>query len=276
MAFDQPLPPSLSPSRLADFQACPRRYQHASIDRIPQPATYATAKGRFVHFVFEQLFLLEAPERTIERAREFVGAAIEAILTEDVRAQIGLDEAMMEKLLDETESMIERYFLMEDPTTITSEGVELRLGEEVAGAPIYGILDRLDRDADGSLAIIDYKTGALPNRDYDIQTFANTELYAALCEAKYGERPTSIRLMYVAHGTTIERHVTDVVVRARANAAAGAWTKINRYYDDGEFPATPSARACRFCPYRDLCISDGVPVPGARSHSNIDAATIRS
>jgi len=262
MAFDQPLPQSLSPSRLADFQACPRRYQHASIERIPQPATYATAKGRFVHFVFEQLFSLEGPERTIERAREFVGPAIEEILTEDVRADIGLDEAMMAKLLDETEVMIGRYFMMEDPTSITSEGVELRLGEVVAGAPIYGILDRLDRDADGSLAIVDYKTGALPNRNYDIKTFANTELYAALCEAKYGERPASIRLMYVAHGTTIERSVTDVVVRARATAAAGAWTKIKRYYDDGEFPATPSSRACRFCSYKDLCRSEGVPVPG--------------
>ena len=129
MAFDQPLPQSLSPSRLADFQACPRRYQHASIERIPQPASYATAKGRFVHYVFEQLFSLEGPERTIERAREFVGPAIEAILTEDVRSDVGLDEAMMTRLLDETEAMIEHYFLMEDPTSVTSEGVELRLGE---------------------------------------------------------------------------------------------------------------------------------------------------
>jgi putative RecB family exonuclease len=277
MAFDQPLPQSLSPSRLSDFQACPRRYQYASIERIPQPATYATAKGRLVHYIFEQLLLLAAPERTIERAREFVGPALEVILSEDVRTEIGLDDTMMARLLDETEVMIGRYFMMEDPTTVNHEGVELKLGEEVAGAPIYGILDRLDRDADGSLAIVDYKTGALPNRNYDIQTFANTELYAALCEAKYGERPTSIRLMYVAHGTTIERNVTDVVVRARATAAASAWSKINRYYGDGDFPATPSARACRFCSFKERCISEGVPVPGAISRSRVDVgATIRS
>ena len=51
MSFDQPLPTSLSPSRLADFQACPRKYQHASVERIPQPASYASAKGRFVQKV---------------------------------------------------------------------------------------------------------------------------------------------------------------------------------------------------------------------------------
>lgn len=261
MSFTQELPKSLSPSRLSDFQTCPRRYQHASIERIPQPASYATAKGRFAHYVFEQLFALTPPERTIERAREFVGPAIDVILTEDVRTDIAMDDAMLAMMLAETEEIIVTYFTMEDPTTIASEGVELRLGATVDGAPLFGILDRLDRDADGSLAIVDYKTGALPNRNYDSQTFANAELYAALCAEELGEQPTKIRLMYVAKGETIERNVTDVVVKARSHSASTAWTRINKYYNDGEFPATPSVNACRFCAYKALCRADGVPVP---------------
>lgn len=261
MTFDQPLPKSLSPSRLADFQACPRRYQHASIDRIPQPATYATAKGRFVHFVFEQLFLLPPVERTIERARDFVAPAVDAVLSDDVRVDIALDEEMLARLLEETEAIIVNYFAMEDPRTVTSEGVELRIGVDVNGAPLYGILDRLDRAEDGSLTIVDYKTGKLPNRNYDSQTFANTELYAALCEAHLGERPQRIRLMYVAHAHAIERSVSDLVTQARAESAAKAWQRITRYYDDGEFPATPSSNACRFCAFKDLCRANGVAVP---------------
>lgn len=261
MTFTQELPRSLSPSRLSDFQACPRRYQHASIERIPQPASYASAKGRFVHFVFEQLFNLAAEERTIERAREFVPRAVVEILTEEVRADIELDDAMMARLERETDEIIETYFRMEDPTKVASEGVELRIGVTVDGAPLFGILDRLDRDEDGSLTIVDYKTGGLPNRNYDSQTFANAELYAALCEAELGEQPKKIRLMYVAEGESIERNVTDVLVRARSQTAANAWVKINRFYDVGEFPATPSVRACRFCSFKDLCRSEGVAVP---------------
>lgn len=262
MAFEQPLPSALSPSRLADFQACPRRYQHASIERIPQPASYATAKGRFVHYVFEHLFLLPPEERTLEAARGFVEPAKAEILNADVRSEINLDEEMLARLLAETESIITGYFEMEVPSTIASEGVEMRIGVDVAGAPLFGILDRLDRDPDGSLTIVDYKTGKLPNRNYDSQTFANTELYAALCEAELGERPTSIRLMYVAHGESIERPVSIVNVSARARAAVGAWTKINRYYADGDFPATPSKNACRFCSFKDRCRSNGVAVVG--------------
>jgi putative RecB family exonuclease len=261
MSFTQELPRSLSPSRLSDFQACPKRYQYASIERIPQPASYASAKGRFAHFVFEQLFNLPAEERTIEKAREFIPAAVAEILTEDVRVDITMDDAMMQRLLKETEEIITTYFQMEDPTTVTSEGVELRLGVTINGAPLFGILDRLDRDEDGSLTIVDYKTGGLPNRNYDTQTFANAELYAALCQVGLGEKPTKIRLMYVTKGESIERNVSDVNVRARSQTAANAWEKINRHYDDGEFPATPSVRACRFCSYKDLCRGEGVAVP---------------
>ncbi|MHB1087468.1 MAG: RecB family exonuclease [Acidimicrobiales bacterium] len=261
MAFSQPLPASLSPSRLADFQACPRRYQHASIERIPQPATYATAKGRFVHFVFENLYLLPAHERTIERTREFVTPAIDAILDEQVRNDIKLDEAMLSKMMSETHQIINAYFEMEDPRAVSSEGVELRLGVTVNDTPLFGILDRLDRDEDGNLVIVDYKTGALPNRNYDSQTFANAELYAVLCQAKLGETPSKIRLLYVSHGEAVERNVTEVVIRARSSAAATAWKKIQRYYDDGDFPATPSTNSCRFCAFKDICRKNGVPVP---------------
>src|ERR1700744_3341530 len=123
MAFEQPLPSALSPSRLADFQACPRRYQHASIERIPQPASYATAKGRFVHYVFEHLFLLPPDERTLDAARRFVEPAQAEILTEDVRREINLDEAMLERLLRETDGIIPRYFEKEDPSTVATRGV---------------------------------------------------------------------------------------------------------------------------------------------------------
>ncbi len=82
-----------------------------------------------------------------------------------------------------------------------------------------------------------------------------------LCEEKLGERPAKIRLLYVSQGETLERRVSEVVIRARATAATNAWEKIRRYYDDGEFPATPSKNACRFCSFRDLCRAQGVPVP---------------
>lgn len=261
MAFDNPLPAALSPSRLSDFQSCPRRYQHAAIDRIPQPATYATVKGILVHHVFEHLFALAPAARTPDAARAGIDAAEAATFTDKVVADIGLDDEMRARLRREVLEIIDTYFTMEDPRAVSIEGVELRVTEQLDGAPVLGILDRLDRAPDGALEIVDYKTGSVPRRDFDSQTFANTELYAALCEASTGERPARIRLMYVSHGASLERPVTEPVLRARARAAADAWRRITAYYEAGEFPATPSARACRFCSFRDRCTSAGVAVP---------------
>lgn len=261
MTFERPLPAYLSPSRLQDFRACPRRYQHASIDRLPQPTSYAMTKGRLVHHVFEHLYQLRASERTTDAARALVAPACAEVLTEEVRADIAMDDALQTRLLAETDAIIATYFAMEDPRDVDHEGVELRLTATVDGVPLLGILDRLDRDAEGNLVIVDYKTGSLPNRRYDAQTFANTELYAALCEAGLGERPTKIRLLYVAQGEAIERPVTEPLLRARRASAAESWQRITRYYNDGEFPATPSSNTCRFCAFREPCRANGVPVP---------------
>ncbi|HUY43802.1 MAG TPA: PD-(D/E)XK nuclease family protein, partial [Acidimicrobiales bacterium] len=152
MAFEQPLPGALSPSRLNDFQACPRRYQHASVERIPQPASYASTKGRFVHHILEQLFHLDANERTLDAARRFTEGAEEEVLTDEVRADLSMDEELLEQLRSESDDIVETYFRMEDPRSVRSEGAELRLNVTIDETPLLGILDRLDRDEDGSLA----------------------------------------------------------------------------------------------------------------------------
>jgi putative RecB family exonuclease len=258
--FVNPLPSYLSPSRLSDVKSCPRKYQHASVDRIYQPSTYASTKGRFVHFVLEQLFSLPSAERTIDRARQFIPEAIDEVITDEVRTDLAVDDALLSRLHGETTAILDIYFQMEDPRTITVEGVERKMLVEYHDTPLYGILDRLDRDPDGRLVIVDYKTGSVPPRRYDTQTFANAELYAALCAAELGELPASIRLLYVAHGQTLERFVTPVVTESRAADAARAWRSIQAYYNDGHFPATPSPNACRFCAFKDLCRSNGVAV----------------
>ncbi len=260
MAFAQALPRSLSPSRLQDFQACPRRYQYGAVERRERPASYAATKGRFVHAVFEKLLDAEAEQRSADLAYSLIPDAGRRVLDDKVRAELALDADAEARLNSEVRAIVDTYLVMEDPRLVTHEGVELRLNATIEQTPLFGILDRLDRDANGDLVIVDYKTGSLPRRDYESSSFANTELYAALCEEKLGERPRRIRLMYVAQGESLERSVTEVVTRARVGAAAGAWRKIRGYFDAGQFPARPSPSGCRFCDFSNICPDAAVTV----------------
>ena len=275
MSFDpavHPLPRALSPSRLQDFQTCPRKYEYSAVRRLKQPATYASVKGRYLHAILEHLFREIPAERTIERARTFFGRADESVLTDEVKADLDFSENTAAKLRAETEALLEQYFAMEDPTTVRlglvgdAPAVELALDATIDDAPLYGILDRLDEDADGNLVIVDYKTGATPRPDYENEAFANAAIYVALCEARLQRTPVAIRLLYVASGVTLERLSNDVFPSARTKAATQAWGRIRAAYERGNFVPTPSPRNCRFCPeqYKALCRADGVSVPEGR------------
>ena len=48
-------------------------------------------------------------------------------------------------------ALIDRYFEMEDPTTVREIGLELWMEAEVGALTLRGIIDRLELDADGEL-----------------------------------------------------------------------------------------------------------------------------
>jgi len=260
MSFDQPLPSALSPSRLKDFQECPRRFQYSNVERIRQPATVATTKGNVVHHILEHLFHLPPEQRTHDAALSLREAAFDNEVTDEIQADIdwATCEAQMRRDVD---AILTTYFEMEDPTSVAAIGVERNIEATINDAPLRGILDRLDQNDDGSLTIVDYKTGKPPRAGYENDAFANSQIYAALCEAEVGQLPRNIRLLYVTHGSTLDVPVSPVVVSARAKSAATVWQRINTFYADGEFPADPSPRNCRWCAYKDVCRERGIDVP---------------
>src|SRR5881392_293996 len=88
----EPRPPSLSPSRAADFKTCPLLYRFRTIDRLPERPSVDQARGTLVHAVLERLFDLPPAERTPAAAQALVPAAWEEL----VAAQAELAELVVE------------------------------------------------------------------------------------------------------------------------------------------------------------------------------------
>src|SRR3954466_1727082 len=74
---------SLSPSRAADFKACPLLYRFRCVDRLPERPSLAATRGTMVHAVLEALFDHPAGERTVETARSLLPAAWERVRAEE-------------------------------------------------------------------------------------------------------------------------------------------------------------------------------------------------
>ena len=189
MAFEQPLPQSLSPSRLSDFQACPRRYQHGSIDRLP-PARLLRQRPKGASFTS---CLSTSSCSTRQNALLSAHANCGARPDGDFDAGGPPRDLPRRRHVGETPGRDGRHYRVvtsrwKIPLGSSSEGVELAsVSTSTARRSLASWIGSIAAP-DGTLTIVDYKTGSLPNRNYDSQTFANAELYAALCEAKLGEK----------------------------------------------------------------------------------------
>lgn len=156
-----PLPPTLSPSRVTAFTDCALAYRFANLDRLPEPPSPHAIKGTLVHAALERLFCLPAPDRTPAAASACLAEAVEVLRDDEEFIALGLDDDGAAAFVADAERLLERYFAMEDPTRINAVGIELRLEAEVGGVSLRGIIDRLDRNEDGSFTVVDYKGLAL-------------------------------------------------------------------------------------------------------------------
>src|SRR3954454_12362838 len=66
---------ALSPSRAADFLACPLLFRYRTIDRLPEGSSPDAVRGTLVHQVLEDIFDLPAAERTPSAAHTMLEPA---------------------------------------------------------------------------------------------------------------------------------------------------------------------------------------------------------
>lgn len=253
-----PLPTSLSPSRIATFTECPRRFQYSAIERLEEPPTIWTLKGTFVHAALEELFSLPPEDRTEQRALASLDGASREPWFLEGSTSLGLSDLEASRFLDESAELVGNYFRMEDPRTIDAVGVELRVQTDLPAqgdrAPVHlrGIIDRLDRDGSGGLVVVDYKTGRAPRAGQEREKLAGVETYALLCERVLGLRPTAVRLLYLRDELVVERQISEHEVARQQRRAVAVWSAIERSHASGSFRPSPS-RLCSFCAFNERC-----------------------
>ena len=107
--------------------------------------------------------LLEPADRTVEAALACLADARAALDDDAEWAELALDaRPPRPPSSPRPTSWCAGTSSIEDPTTVTPIGLELRMEVELDGLTLRGIIDRLELDADGELVVTDYKTGRGP------------------------------------------------------------------------------------------------------------------
>lgn len=251
-------PNGISPSRVSQFANCPRQYQYVSVEKLPEKKSIDAYRGTIFHAILETMFAesLETPEaRTLDNCLEYFRTIFPTMVGEVEAEELGLNQEGVQQLAAEVTKLIRNYYKMEDPTTINTEAVEIRFDHDMGGWGLRGIIDRLDRLEDGTLAVVDYKTGKPPRKGYEAKALQPCQTYAYLCQQVRGELPTELRLIYVKTGTQIVHRVTPSDIASAERRVRGTWQSIEKCYDKSDFPAKPSI-LCNWCSFQKICQGD--------------------
>lgn len=247
-----PVPMSLSPSRVSSFTSCPMQFRFSSIQKLPEPPGVATTKGTIGHRALELLFVRRAADRTPEALAADMCTALDEYRSHPDFLGLGLQGAAVDTFDRDCHALVDKYFAMEDPTTVREIGLELWMEAPVGDLTLRGIIDRLELDADGELVVTDYKTGRAPSGNFEQKSLAGVHFYSFLCEAVFGKRPAKIRLMYLASGETIETVPSAQSVKFITTRTTAVWSAVERACTTGDFRPRRS-KLCDWCSFQQWC-----------------------
>jgi len=125
----------------------------------------------------------------------------------------------------------------------TEESFEIKIGETT----VAGRIDRIDQRADGTVAIVDYKSGKARDQEAADESL-QLSLYAIAAKEKWGYKVGAL----IFHN--LEENVPVITTRSESQLmdARVCVEKAAKGIADNIFEAKPGQH-CNFCAYRSLC-----------------------
>jgi putative RecB family exonuclease len=244
---------------------CPLLYRFRVIDKLPEKPSAAATRGTLVHAVLERMFDDPAAERTAPRARAMVPGQWDRLLASKPElAGLFPDDAEGEQLtrwLSEAESLVERWFTLEDPTRLEPAERELFIETELeSGLRLRGIIDRVDVAPTGEVRIVDYKTGKAPLPQYAEGALFQMKFYALVVWRLKGLVPRRLQLVYLGNGEVVTYDPVEAdLVRVERKLLA-LWDAIKKATESGDWQPRPT-KLCGWCDHQAVCPEFGGTPP---------------
>ena len=254
---------SCTPTRLATWLDCPRRYRMSYLDRpVPPkgPPWAHNSVGASVHNALAGWWRLPLPRRTVQAAG--------ALVTQGWIGEGFAGNDQSDRYRDWARSLVEAYVSGLDPAD-EPVGVERTVATRTERIALSGRIDRLDARprADGSdgteLVVIDYKTGRHLLSVDDARSSLALAVYAVAAARSLRRECRRVELHHLPSGQvlawehtseSLQRHLrrAEDVADECADADERMRSGLPREACDEVFPPRTSP-ACGWCDYLRSC-----------------------
>jgi len=245
----KPRKPTLSPTKISTYLACPVMYKYTYIDRISRfyyrPKAYHSF-GASLHRTLEEFHKaggaeLQSPEQLVEKLHS-------------TWTSLGYTSAEeSETRLEEASQLLEQYHTEYHIPGVTTLFTEKQLKCDLGEFSLIGRLDRLDEYTDKSLEIIDYKSGRLSVQEEEVKNDLAMRIYSYLTRCQYPNRRISATIYCLRSGNKATVEFTDEDAAEIEDGVRTVAEKILQIDEDSVIEPVWLPYVCPKCDYLRLC-----------------------
>lgn len=250
----------ISYSSLNTYQSCPLKYKYQNIDKIKAPKNIDALFGSSVHaslkFMFQRGPLYPAIDQVVDFFRtiwEQKKMPMEADAIDSSAEVVYYKEGI---------SILEKFYKNNPPWNFNVADMESWFEFDIDDPKtdekhiVSGIMDRIDKNADGNFEIIDYKTKRKLPSQKDIDNDLQMSIYQLGLLKKWphisGDK-IKLSFYFLKHGEKISTSRTAEQIEETKKLILDTIRDIgDKIKNNGEFPPYPSG-LCDWCEYKQIC-----------------------
>lgn len=255
------VPDRISFSQIAAFSTCPLQYKYAHILKVPTFGRHSLSFGKSMHNTLQK-FLEQVKERqAAAQVSLFGNEPVQKPLLPSVPELLELFDLGFIDEWYESEEEREDYrargkeslkkfheqILLDTPKIFGLElGFTLKVGEVL----VKGRIDRIDELPDGSLEVVDYKTGN-PKTKLEWDDKRQLVLYALALEQCLPD-PKPVKKLTYYYLTTNETISFEPTEKDKEKLTGQILETMERIAKS-DFAADPDPMKCKYCDFKDIC-----------------------
>jgi len=233
-------------THIESFRRCPLQYKYRYVIKIPVPTSAVLGFGDIVHRTMQEFYL------QVMKGEHPTKETLLTIYENKWKSNGFMSKAYERDMKQHGVELLTQYFEKGyDPKTKTlavEQGFKIKISKDIT---LGGRIDRVDRKQDGSLEIIDYKTGAAPKKR-DVSEDFQLSLYALAATDKgvFGEKPENIIVsFYFFEG---QERMSGTRSKEQLEKVKKEILETAQHIGVSEFHPTPGMY-CAFCEFRLIC-----------------------